>query len=123
LRPSSVITERDVCGAMHNWPSVVRVRECLAGRDIIVSLRTSDSWVAATLVAPGNQGCQVHGVSSNTLVRLASGLDVRCVKKHIHIGQLHVKRDPVHYIAYSVDCLFVWVTISASNILQRLTSL
>jgi hypothetical protein len=28
-----------------------------------------------------NQGGQVHGVSSDTLVRLASGLDVRCVKK------------------------------------------
>jgi dienelactone hydrolase len=32
-------------------------------------------WVRA------NQGCQVHCVSSDTLVRLASGLDARCVKK------------------------------------------
>ena len=30
-------------GAMHNWPSGVRVREGLAGRDILVSSRTSDS--------------------------------------------------------------------------------
>ena len=28
-----------------------------------------------------NQGGQVHGVSSGALVRLASGLDARCVKK------------------------------------------
>ena len=33
----------------------------------------------ATPVA--GRGCQVHGVSSDTLVRLASGLDARCVKK------------------------------------------
>ena len=35
----------------------------------------------ATPVAGRAQGCQVHGVSSVTLVRLASGLDARCVKK------------------------------------------
>ena len=34
--PGSV---REVHGAMHNWPSVVRVREGLAGRDILVSPR------------------------------------------------------------------------------------
>ena len=28
-----------------------------------------------------NQGCQVHSVSSDTLVRLPSGLDAHCVKK------------------------------------------
>ena len=60
--------------------SVVRVREGLAGRDIVVSLRTSDSCGGPGAVR-ANQGCQVHSVSSDTLVRLASGLNVRCVKK------------------------------------------
>ena len=66
--------------AAHNWSSVVRVREGLAGRDILVSSRTSDSCGGPGAVH-ANQGCQVHGVSSNTLVRLASGLDACCVKK------------------------------------------
>ena len=68
--PGSVAagSDRDVHGAMHNWSSVVRVREGLAGRDILVSSRNSDSC-----------GGQVHGVSSDTLVRLASGLEARCV--------------------------------------------
>jgi hypothetical protein len=81
-RPGSVATSRDreVCGATHNWPSVVRVREGLAGRDFLVSLRTSDSCGRPSTVR-ANQGCQMHGVSSDTLVRLASGLDARCVKK------------------------------------------
>ena len=81
-RPGSVVTGRDreVRGATHNWPSVVRVREGLAGRDILVSSRTSDSCGGPGAVR-ANQGCQVHGVSSDTLVRLASGLDARCVKK------------------------------------------
>ena len=45
VRPGSVVAGRDweVRGAMHNWPSVVRVREDLAGRDILVSSCTSDS--------------------------------------------------------------------------------
>ena len=30
-----------------------------------------------------NQGCQVHGVSSDPLVRLAARLDARCVKKQL----------------------------------------
>ena len=44
-RPGSVVTGRDreVRRATHNWPSVVRVREGLAGRDILVSSCTSDS--------------------------------------------------------------------------------
>ena len=72
--PGSVATGRDreVHGVTHNWPSIVRVREGLAGRDILVSSRTSDSC--------GGPGA-VHGVSADTLVRLASGLDARCVKK------------------------------------------
>ena len=71
---------REVHGALHNWPSIVRVREGLAGRDILVLSRTSDSCGGPGAVRT-NQGCQVHGVSSDTLVRLASGLDARCVKK------------------------------------------
>ena len=81
-RPGSVITgcDREVRGAMHNWHSVVRVREGLACRDILVSSCTSDSCGGLDAVH-ANQGCQVHSVSSDTLVRLASGLDARCVKK------------------------------------------
>ena len=43
--PGSVAVgcDREAHGAAHNWPSVVRVREGLAGRDILVSLCTSDS--------------------------------------------------------------------------------
>ena len=75
-RPGSVVTSRDreVRGATHNWPSVVWVREGLAGREILVSSRTSDSCGGPGAVR-ANQGCQVYGVSSDTLVRLASGLD------------------------------------------------
>ena len=76
-RPGSVVTGRDreVRGAMHNWPSIVRVRE-----DLLVSSRTSDSCGGPSAVR-ASQGCQVHGVASDTLVRLASGLDACCVKK------------------------------------------
>ena len=35
--------DREVRGATYNWPSVVRVREGLVGRDVLVSSRTSDS--------------------------------------------------------------------------------
>ena len=66
--------DREVRGATHNWPSVARVREGLAGREILVSSRTSDSCGGLGAVR-ANQGCQVHGVSSNTLVLVASGLD------------------------------------------------
>jgi hypothetical protein len=55
-------------------------REGLAGMDILVSLRTSDSYGGPGAVH-ANQGRKVHGVSSDTLVRLASGLDALCVKK------------------------------------------
>ena len=61
-------------GFAHNWPSVVQVREGLTGREILVSSRTSDSCGGPGAVR-ANQGYQVHGVSSDTLVRLASGLD------------------------------------------------
>ena len=77
--PGSVAAGRDreVHEAMHNWPSIVQGREGLAGRDILVSSRTSDSCGRPGAV-PTNQGHQVHSVSSDTLVRLASELDARC---------------------------------------------
>ena len=80
------VLQRQLChqrlrGATHNWPSVVRVREGLAVRDVHFSSRISDSCGGPGAVR-ANQDCQVHGVSSDTLVRLASGLDARCVKKH-----------------------------------------
>ena len=83
-RPGSVAAGHDweVRGATHNWPSVVQVREGLASRDIIVSP------VAGPGAVHANQGCQVHGVSSNTLVRLASGLDACCVKKQCGLVEL-----------------------------------
>jgi hypothetical protein len=40
---ASCATRDSVRGATHNWPSVVRVREGLDGRDVLVSSRTSDS--------------------------------------------------------------------------------
>ena len=64
----------------HNWPSVARVRDGLVGRGVLVSSRTSDSCGGLGAVY-ANQGGRVHSVSSGALVRLASGLDVRCVKK------------------------------------------
>ena len=43
--PSETLGLRPGCvrGAMHNWPTVVRVRESLTGRDVLTSLHTSDS--------------------------------------------------------------------------------
>jgi hypothetical protein len=42
--PGSVAAgNQEVHGATHNWPSVARVREGFAGRDILVSSRTSHS--------------------------------------------------------------------------------
>ena len=73
-RPGFVAAGRDreVRGMTHNWLSVVRVREGLAGRDLLVSSRTRDFCGGPGAVRT-NQGGQVHGVSSE-LVRLASGL-------------------------------------------------
>jgi hypothetical protein len=83
-RPGSVATGRDreVRGATHNWPSVVRVWSGLVGRDILASSHTSDSCGGPGAVH-ANQGRQVHSVSSDTLVRLASGMDAHCVKKRV----------------------------------------
>ena len=60
-------------------------REGLVGRDLLVSSRPSDSCGGPGAVL-ASQGCQVHGVASDTLVRLASGLDARCVKKQYGSG-------------------------------------
>ena len=46
-------------------------------RDILVASRTSDSCGGPGAV----RVCQVHGVSSDTLAQLASGLEACCVKK------------------------------------------
>jgi hypothetical protein len=47
---------------------------------VSLSHRTSDSCGRPGAVR-ANKGCQVHGVSSDTLVLLVSGLDACCVKK------------------------------------------
>ena len=72
--PGSVAIGRDreVRGVTHNWPSVVRAREGLTGRDIVISSLTKNSCGGPGAVR-ANQGRQVHGVSSHTLVWLASG--------------------------------------------------
>ena len=75
----SVVTVRDrVRWATHNWPSGVRVREGLVGRDVLVSSHTSDSCGGPCAVR-ANQGCQVHG---------ASELDAHCVKKQCGLVEL-----------------------------------
>ena len=61
-------------------PKIFYGVEILVGRGVLVSSRTSDSCGGLGAVC-ANQGGQVHGVSSDALVRLASGLDARCVKK------------------------------------------
>jgi hypothetical protein len=76
LSPGSVTAGRDreVHGATHNWPSVFRVREGLAGGDILVSSCTSDSCGGpGTVHADQVARTRLLGVSSDTLVRLASG--------------------------------------------------
>ena len=93
VRPGSVVTgcDREVRGASHNWHSVARVRKGLAGRDVLVPSRTSD-YCGGPGALRANQGCQVHGVSSDTLVRLASGLDARCVKEAVRLGWVVYRR-------------------------------
>ena len=49
--------DREVRGETHNWPSVVRVREGLAGRDVLVSLRTSDFCGGPGAVFPPTHWC------------------------------------------------------------------
>ena len=81
LSPGSVAAghDREAHGAAHIWPSVVWVREGLAGRDILVSSYTSDPCGGPGAVHADT--VSVYGVSSYILVRLASGLDRHCVKK------------------------------------------
>ena len=74
-RSGSVVTGRDR-GATHNC---VRVREGLAG--CLIAHQRGPGTVRA------NQGYQAHCVSSDTLVRLASGLDARCVKKQCGVSE------------------------------------
>ena len=83
-RPGSVAAGRDreVRGATHNWPSVVRVREGLAGRDILVSSCTSD-----TCGGPG--AVHANQVARCTVfhpVRLASWLDAVLKKQGGLVG-------------------------------------
>ena len=77
--PGSVAAGRDpeTHGVVHNWPSVVQVREGLAGRDILVS---SDSCGGPDAVH-SDQVARCTVFHSDTLVQLASWLDGRCVKK------------------------------------------
>ena len=54
--------------------------EGLAVRDFLVSSRSSDAlWLAGHLQT--DFGCQLDSVSSDTLVRLVSGLSEQCIKK------------------------------------------
>jgi hypothetical protein len=74
-RPGSVITghDQEVRGATHNWPPVFRVRGAWP-----VGMSLSHR-APATPVA-GQAQCALIKVARCT-VRLASGLDARCVKK------------------------------------------
>ncbi|CDQ68478.1 unnamed protein product [Oncorhynchus mykiss] len=63
------------------------LEEGLAGRDVLVTLRSSDSlWRAGCLHA--DFGRQLYGVSSDTLVRLASVLSEQRVKKRVFLHDL-----------------------------------
>ena len=63
-------------GARAIGPASAGLREVLAGRDVLVPLRTSDSCGGpATMHAD----TVVYCVSSDTLVLLASGLSGHCV--------------------------------------------
>ena len=65
-------------GVAHNWPSVIRVREGLAGRDVLVPSCSSNSlWWAG----------RMH-TDLNTLVRLAAGLREQCVMKQCGLAGL-----------------------------------
>jgi hypothetical protein len=87
-RPGSVITGRDreVREATHNWPSVIRVREGLAGREILVSSRTSDSCggLRANPSLPGAR-CFLRHIG-------AAGFRVEwsCVKKQCGLVGLYI---------------------------------
>ena len=68
-------------------PASTELWEGLASPDFLVPLRSSDSlWQAGRLQA--DFGCQLDGVSSDTLVWLASGLSEVCVKKQCGLAGL-----------------------------------
>ena len=92
--PGSVAAghDREVHGATHNWASVVRVREGLAGRDILVSSCTSDSCgglgavhadqVARCTVFPLTHWCGwlprwMHTVLRSSVAWLGHAFDLR----------------------------------------------
>ena len=61
--------------------------DSLAGRDVLVSSCSSDSlWRAGHVHADFCR--QLYGVSSDTLVRLATGLSDQCVKKQCGVAGL-----------------------------------
>ena len=68
--------ERETHEAAHNWPSVVRV----SPEGMSLSHRALATPVAG-LAHARCPGRQVYCVSSDTLVRLASGLSEQCVKE------------------------------------------
>ena len=77
-----VAADRETHERVHNWPHVVRVRGGFGrlGCPYPIPLRSSNSlWRpgACTLTS----GRQLYSVSSDTKVRLASGLSEQCVKK------------------------------------------
>jgi hypothetical protein len=80
--PGSVAADRarEAHGAVHNWPSVVRVRECLAGRDVLVSSCTSDSC--------GGPGA-VHACYFHTVPHLFS-LYASILWKTLFLSKYHI---------------------------------
>ena len=76
---------------MLSWTAAVRwptssLTERSAKTGCCVCHRAPATPVGGPGAVRANQGCQVRGVSSDTLVRLASGLDARCVKKQLASG-------------------------------------
>ena len=77
--PGCVAT-RKLMGQRTISPATSDLGEGLAGRDVLVPSRSSDSlWRAGRMHT--DFGLQLCGVSSDTLVRLASGLSEQCVKR------------------------------------------
>ena len=68
-------------------PASSGLGEGLAGRDVLVPLHFSDSLRRAGRLH-ADFGRQLYGVSSDTLVWLASGLSEECVKKQCGLAGL-----------------------------------
>ena len=67
-----------------------------------------------------NQGGQVHGVSSGALVRLASGLDVRCVKKQGNSLNVNVLQNNILIVkmtisAQAAELPAMWARVTATE--------